>query len=352
MKHYLFILLFNASFLLSFATGKEKFYKADNALIQYTGRIDFSNPERPKFYAPGVYLKFTFTGSNCKVLINDEVLYGKNHNYISIVVDGGGQKKIQLTAKKNEIVVASNLKNGPHTVLICKATESGIGFLEFAGIKCKKLLATEKKPVRKMEFIGNSITCGMGADLTIPCDTKDWYDQHDAYRSYGATTAKNLNAQWHLSSVSGIGLIHSCCDLKYTMPDVFDKINLGDNEQQWDFSKYQPDVVSICLGQNDGIQDSVAFTSAYLKFINKIRSLYPKASILCLTSPMANEELTNVMQNYLTGIVAEENKTDKNVFKYFFSKRFFNGCGSHPDLEEHQEIANELTTYIKTIKNW
>ncbi|MEO5909247.1 MAG: SGNH/GDSL hydrolase family protein [Pelobium sp.] len=352
MKRYIFTIIFSALSFCSFAGEKDNFYKADNSLIQYTGRIDFSNPELPRFYASGVYLKFTFTGNNCNVLINDEMLYGKNHNYITIVVDGGTPKKIQLTAKENDINVAKNLSDGKHTVLICKATESGVGFLEFAGIKCGKLTTNEKLPVRKIEFIGNSITCGMGADLTIPCDTKDWFDQHNAYLSYGPSTARNLDAQWQLTSVSGIGLMHSCCGLKNTMPDVFDKINLRDNEKIWDFNQYQPDVVSICLGQNDGVQDSVAFTSAYLKFIDRIRLVYPNASILCLTSPMANEQLTKVMKNYLTGIVNEENKTDKNVYKYFYSKRYFHGCGTHPDLEEHQQMADELTAYIKEIKNW
>ncbi|RYE16974.1 MAG: acetyl xylan esterase, partial [Sphingobacteriaceae bacterium] len=206
----------------------------------------------------------------------------------------------------------------------------------------------------KIEYIGDSITCGTGSDLsTVDCDKGQWYDQHNAYMSYGPTSARSLNAQWVLSSVSGIGLIHSCCDMKLLMPQVFDKVNQRQDTIKWNFSRYQPDVVTICLGQNDGVQDSAKFTNAYISFIKNIRSHYPAASIVCLTSPMGDFTLTKALKNYLTGIVNAVNKSgDKNVSKYFFSKRFMHGCGTHPDLAEHQVMAMEVASYIKKLKKW
>ncbi len=196
-----------------------------------------------------------------------------------------------MTGKENTLIIATNLPKGKHSVLICKATEAAIGYIEFVGIKANNLLAPDPLPTRKIEFIGNSITCGMGADLTIPCGTKDWFDQHNAYKAYGPTTARNLNAQWHLSSVSGIGLMQSCCGHKFVLPDVFDKVNLTTDGPNYDFSLYQPDVVTVCLEQNDGIRDSIAFTGAYLKFLDRLKTIYPKASLVCLNSPMADEQL-------------------------------------------------------------
>ncbi|MEZ4931043.1 MAG: hypothetical protein R2788_02790 [Saprospiraceae bacterium] len=43
------------------------------------------------------------------------------------------------------------------------------------------------------------------------------------------------------------------------MPPVFDNVDMRYDSIEWDFSKYQPDVLTICLGQNDGVQDSTAF---------------------------------------------------------------------------------------------
>ncbi|MEO6151193.1 MAG: GDSL-type esterase/lipase family protein, partial [Mucilaginibacter sp.] len=283
--------------------GQPSFYKASDKNFQYFGRIDFSHSELPRYWAAGVYIKANFSGTSCQIVINDEVIYDKDHNYISIIVDNLPVKRIKLTQKRNVITAATGLADTKHTITICKATESGIGYLEFVGMSCKKLLPASPKPVLKMEFIGNSITCGTGSDTKeIPCDSGTWYDQHNAYMSYGALTARALNAQWHLSSVSGIGLTKSCCGMDVVMPDVMDKINMRANTIKWDFKKYQPDVVTVCLGQNDGIVDSALFCSAYVKFVDTLRLNYPKATVVCLTSPMASPELVAVQKKYLTAI--------------------------------------------------
>lgn len=336
------------------STSEISFFEADHEHIQYTGRVDFSDPKKPKFWAPGVYIQAKFEGSFCELLINDEMLWDDNLNYLEVVIDDEAPRRIQTTGKENRIVLAEGLSDGPHTITITKNTESGIGYLEFLGFRCKALLSMPPKPSRKLEFIGNSITCGTGSDLSVvPCDAGKWYDQHNAYRSYGPVVARQLDAQWHLSAVSGIGMIRSCCDMEITMPQVFDKVNMRENVGQWNFDLYQPDAVTICLGQNDGIQDSTAFSEAYVQFIGDIRKHYPQAHIACLTSPMANDTLKSVLQHYLTGIVEHVREAgDENVSKFFFSRSYNEGCGNHPTLQEHELIAQELAPHLQEVLNW
>ncbi|SFS74333.1 SGNH/GDSL hydrolase family protein [Mucilaginibacter polytrichastri] len=359
MKHYLCLLLCLA---VCFTQAKSKtnvksnlvVFAANNPKIQYTGRIDFTNPLKPRFWSPAVYVQARFKGTSCTIMLNDEVLYGTTHNYIEVVIDNQKPVRLQTNGKTNVIKAAENLPYGVHTITICKDTESGIGYLEFTGIKCAELLSLPAKPSRKIEYIGDSITCGSSMDMTaIACGKGTWYDQHNAYMSYGPLTSRALNAQYVLSSVSGIGLIHSCCDMKIQMPQVFDKINMRTDSIKWNFTQYQPDVVTVCLGQNDGIQDSTAYCSAYVKFIGDIRMHYPKADIVCLTSPMGDSTLTPVLKKYITSINNYVNHAgDEKVTHYFFSKRYFHGCGTHPDMAEHREIAEELTVYLKQLKNW
>lgn len=329
------------------------FFAADHPFIQYTGRIDFTNPKLPRFWQPGVYFSTRFAGTSCEVVINDEVLWGKNHNYLEVVVDGN-PVRLQTKAKRDTITVASNLKEGNHTLTICKNTEANIGYLELAGIRCRQLVKPATKPLRKIECIGNSITCGTGADVSqIPCGKGVWQDQHNAYMSYGAVMARVLNAQYHLTAVSGIGLMHSCCNMNVIMPQVFDKISMRNDTINWNFKNYQPDVVTVCLGQNDGIQDSAAFCNNYISFITRLRTYYTKTTFVLLTSPMADARLAGFMKKTLTAVKNELNhQGDRKVFMYAFSKQYHNGCDSHPDLAEHQLIADELVTFIGKTVNW
>ncbi|RYG16563.1 MAG: acetyl xylan esterase, partial [Chitinophagaceae bacterium] len=288
--------------------------------------------------------------------VNDEVIYGTVHNYLEIKVDHQPAYRIQLKNKENRLTLAEGLPKGDHTVVICKNTEFENGYIEIVGFSCEKLLAPPVKQKRKMEFIGDSITCGFGADeREIKCGTKggQWYDQHNAYLAYGPTTARSLNAQYHLSSVSGIGLIHSCCDKKILMPQVFDKINMAKNELMWDFGRYQPDVVTVCLGQNDGVQDSAQFCGAYVNFAKTLRGYYPKAKLVFLTSPMADKTLKSALVKYITAVKETLRLAgEKNIGSYIFSKQSTKGCGSHPSLTEQKEIASELTAYLKKEMKW
>lgn len=329
------------------------FFRADHSFIQYTGRIDFSNPKLPRFWQPGVYVTISFKGTYCDVIVNDEVLWGKNQNYLEVVLDGK-PLRLQTKGKTDTIIAGRNLPNGKHTLVVCKNTEANIGYLEVAGFRCEELIEPPVMPTRKIECFGNSITCGTGSDVSaIPCGKGLWQDQHNAYMSYGAIAARSLNAQYHLSSVSGVGLIHSCCNMEITMPQVFDKVNMRSNSIGWDFNKYQPDVVTICLGQNDGVQDTAIFCAKYISFVETLRGYYPNAVFVLLSSPMADETIKTFMKKTLATVEWElRKKGDRNVYTYFFSRSYTAGCDYHPSLDEHTLIAGELTGAIKKIMNW
>jgi lysophospholipase L1-like esterase len=137
------------------------------------------------------------------------------------------------------------------------------------------------------------------------------------------------------------------------MPQVFDKLNMAKDTIAWDFSLYQPDAVTVCLGQNDGVQDSAKFVGAYLAFAKSLRLHYPKAKLIFLSSPMASPDLRNVMINYITAVKENLNQNgEKNIATYFFSKSYNQGCGGHPSLADHQQIATELTAQLKRIMKW
>lgn len=339
--------------------------------ITFVGRTDRSVADAPKQWAAGAYFTFAFRGKECIIDFNDENLYGEKYNIIEVVVDEQPSQKFYTHGIRNRLIITAEeivkeqadsglnilqyvgLKgNGEHHVTVCRDTETGMGYTQLLSVGAQEVLKWTPATNLKIEFIGNSITCGAEADTTtVPTTNYKWGDWHRAYYGYGPRTARNLNAQWALTSVSGIGLIHSCCDMKVTMPQVYDKYVLCEDKIDYNFTDFRPDVICSCLGQNDGIQDSTTFCSAYVDFIKNVANHNPQAKhIVLLSSPMDNGELSEWLRPVLIS-VAEQLKADglTNVSTFFFSQAWNNGGADHPSTEEHAQIADELTQYLKTI---
>ena len=91
----------------------------------------------------------------------------------------------------------------------------------YTNVSAKKIKASTRRSGR-IEFIGNSITCGMGNDITeIPQDKRQWYDQHNAYNSYatitaGLWTSSLCSAQYPVSVYTDVGMSIVRLCLMYT----------------------------------------------------------------------------------------------------------------------------------------
>ena len=328
-------------------------FDANHKFLRYTGRFDLSDPKKLRTWASGAYLTLQFQGTSIELSVRDELLYGKSHNYVAVSIDREPTRRIKLTDMVNTLRF-ENLPDGAHTLTLAKDTEAGIGWIEFLGGSCERLLPPPRAPRRKLEFFGDSITTGTGSDTSVePCGKGEWYDQHNAFESYGPRTARALNAQWQITAVAGIGLVHSCCNMKINLPQVFDKVRPQLDAPQWDFKRYQPDALTVCLGQNDGTQDPAQFAEAYVSFLERLRSAYPKTYLVCLTSPMADPTLRRFQKEQLPRVVEARQKIgDRRVTHFAFSRSFNGGCGGHPDLAQHAQIAEELTAFLKATLRW
>jgi len=361
------LLTFIVAMIFVSCKNEKQIVNGGDERITFVGRTDRTTPESPRQWAAGAYFTFGFEGQQCIVKLNDENLYGQKYNIIEVVVDDLPSQKVLTNGIRNVIVIGTNnytdttsnvinvlpsLVGGKHQVTICRDTETGMGYTQLLSVEADKVYQWAPKTDLKIEFIGNSITSGAESDTTsVPASTYEWGDWHRAYWGYGPRTARNMNAQWALTSVSGIGLIHSCCNMNVTMPQVYDKYILCEGKIDYDFSDFQPDIICSCLGQNDGIQDSVAFCSSYVDFVKNIVKHNPQAKhIVLLNSPMDHGELDVWLRSMLTSVKNTlENDGISNVTTFFFSQAWNNGGLAHPSVEEHAQIASELTEYLKTI---
>ena len=104
-----------------------------------------------------------------------------DHAYINLEISDTYKGRFKVK-KSLPLKFPLNDRTGFHDISIFKATEASTGAVIVKKIEAFEIdkLDLPKRP--EIEFIGNSITCGMGADtLEIPCGNGEWYDQHNAY---------------------------------------------------------------------------------------------------------------------------------------------------------------------------
>jgi lysophospholipase L1-like esterase len=303
---------------------------------------------------------FGFKGNRCTVNLSTKDTY-EHHNYAVIEVDGQyySREMVQPSGTSVTVMVKDNEK---HTITVYKATEASNGTLIF-----KSAEGDKEKPKKKIEFIGDSITCGMGNDtLAMPCGRGLWFDQHNAYYSYAPIAARSVGADYILSSVSGIGMYRNWNDehdKEAIMPDVYENLYLNkDSSKPYKFG-FAPDVTCIALGTNDFSDgdhkkerlpfNEDKYIGNYINFINTIYKHSPKTQIVLLSSPMVTGERSATFIKCLEKIKDQVNseRGHKEVKLFTFSAVTPHGCGSHPEIEDDKLMAAQLAPYLKTLLN-
>lgn len=330
------------------------------ALYPYGRYVQNSNGNL-ELISSAVHFGFRFSGASCTIsaFINDPT----GHNYLQYTVDDVYYRRIKITGNNHQYNIVG-LGRGIHTIWIFKATEAATG-----PIFIQKIYGQDIKPLKVpdlplIEFIGNSITCGAAADPSeIPCGAGDYHDQHNAYYAYGPRVSRELNANYILSSVSGIGIYRNWNTNGPAMPQVYEKTDFQiDSKRLWEFKTYRPRIVSIALGTNDFSEgdhvharlpfDSAVFVNNYIKFVQLVKSKYPKARIALLSSPMINGDRRILLQNCLQTVKRKTDArypADKPVALFFFTPMQARGCGGHPNVEDHAILAKELFPFFKKL---
>ena len=333
----------------------------DNAQLQYTGRVDFSRPAAPEVSWAGTSLTANFTGASLAFVLDDQ----KGKNFFNVFIDGDLAHPVILSCVKGEKTyeAADKLAPGPHNFLLTKRTEGGEGATVIKGVVLAddgKLLAPPPRPKHRMEIFGDSISSGMGNES--PEDGVDHLEKDkNNFMSYGAIAARELDAELHVTSQSGIGIMVSWFD--FIMPQFYDQLNaVGNNDTRWDFSQWTPEVVLINLFQNDKwlidrekrlnpIPTDEQRIQAYVDFVKTIRSKYPHAYIICALGSMDATEPGSKWPGYITAAVAQMKKENpaERMDTLFFE---FTGFGKHPRVKHHQANAAKLAAFIRDKMGW
>jgi len=341
-------------------TDNISFISADDNLIQFTGRINFSNPSAPEIYWPGSEIEIKFSGERLKVQLKDE----RGENYFNIIIDEDSLRYIKLDTALRYYILAEGLPEGEHTIQLIKRTEWENGKTWFYGFELTsaKLLEPNPRSDRIIEFFGNSITAGYAIEDLTGGDSPDSIYTNN-YNTYAAITARYFDADYYATVRSGIGIMVSWFPL--IMPELYDRLDPSDPDSKWDFSNAIPDIVVVNLLQNDSwlvnmpdypsfIQrfgekppDDNQMTTAYASFISDLRRVYPEANIICALGCM---DATKEGSRW-PGIVesAVQGLHDDKIFLLNFD--YINIPG-HPRVADNIVMAEKLIDYIENNIDW
>lgn len=328
--------------------------------LLYTGRIDRAHPDAPQISWPGSSIAGRFSGDRLSVTLDDQF----GNNFFNAFIDGDLGHPIVIEAKKGErtYVLADHLAPGRHSFLLTKRTEGEDGATSVDGFELADgatLLAPPARPTRRIEFFGDSITSGMANEAPDGAPDDQRKDKSN-FLAYDAITARNLHAELHVTSQSGIGVLVSW--FPFTMPQFYKQLNaVGLNDSRWDFSSWTPHVVVINLFQNDRwlIDNEHRLApaptdeqriQAYVDFVGAVRKEYPQAYIVCALGSMDAMEAGSKWPGYVDTAVARLRRSgDKKIDTIFFE---FTGYAGHPRVKQHQAMAAKLTAFIKGKMHW
>jgi hypothetical protein len=332
------------------------FIPADNASIQYFGRWDMTDPLRPRYSWPGVYICAEFTGPRIGVRLLDTT------DYFNVYVDGALHGVFNGKGRGGpDYIVADSLSEGRHSF---RFSRRNITFEEpytFCGLLLadgEMILPPPAPMSRKMEFIGDSFTAAESDEATV--QALGWearFPVTNIDAGFAPLIARHFGAQYHMTCRSGAGMY---CDwqgnVTQTIPSRFDRTLMESVLPKWDFAKWVPDVVVVCLGLNDysGLKDSAGnvteersglFRGAYRRFLDTLGSVYPGVRIVAVA---ASEQW---IRDNVKRVVDEEQKEGRGDISYARFDRFAGGyvAYGHPTVETHRRMAEQLISQMDTF---
>lgn len=311
-------------------------------------------------------LEFTLTGSS-KI-----ELYGSwsNHSedvYFTVYINGARQnKRVKFTYLDRTAVIAEGLNyKNTYTIKLVRETEEKYGQFVARSLNIGYLGRMLDAPGEEglyVEFIGDSITCGLGSlcgylsddGLTVlnnqsgegsyKCgiESSETSFCEDATNSYAYLAAQTLNADCKFISYSGIGVYKG-----------YGSFQMGEYFEQHKSTDRVPDLVVINLGTNDFFKNLNntsfnydAYKTAVKDLIDEVRTAYGENTKILWATGLMNES----DNRFMTAIDEEITKLKADGYKnlYYFGEltKSSGGHNGHPTKEGAKVAAKELVDYI------
>lgn len=345
-------------------------------LVGYGGRVDCAAEGGPMLGFVGGSVRVRFVGTELHVLLKD---FGQRTpqttNYYDVSLDGGAPRLLEVSPDRERYELASDLSEGEHQVELFKRVEAspggvlGAGRAQILGFVLRGSgLLPARAPQRRLEFVGDSITCGYGNELETQHPEVEPYTtrRSNGHKAYGAVTAALLSADYSAVAYSGRGVSRNYGGLPATLVPELYGLSVPDEPAAhlWEPSRYVPHAVVVNLGTNDfstpGV-DRAVFVRRYTEFLARLRGYYPDALLVAALGPMLNDASpvgenaawSNARADVRAAVEQRERAGDRNVRVVFFEPQTppF-GEDWHPTAATHAKMAAQLAPLLKHWLGW
>jgi lysophospholipase L1-like esterase len=332
----------------------------DDARIVLLGQIDARNPKQPRLGYPGTGLIVRFQGSSLSLHLASD----SDKSALTVVIDHGDPALQLLRKGEQNIVLAAGLDAGTHTAEVYKRTETWQGIVSLLDLALPAggaLLPPSPQPVRKLMFVGDSVTCGAGVENNSTCTDDPAHPANDVYDSYGMELGRRVDAQTHLvcyggrgveRDYRGLGIADNVLNASQFL-DLSIPADENSNRAPWDFHSWTPDVIFVSLGTNDlNLQktkplDANAFVEDYAWLLRTLRSHYPLAAIFATEGAIVIDPL---LRKYIQDAVA---KTGDARIQWVQATHYpGNGCDGHPTKAQHLHMADDIEPVLRKALSW
>lgn len=289
-----------------------------------------------------------------------------NYARYAIYVDGEQTEVGSIDNAKKTVSIFSGNTVRDAVVRIVKLTESAQSVFGIKGFALDGSIRPLEEKSLKIEFIGDSITCGYGVEAQSATESFTTQTEN-AEKAYAYLTAQALNADYSIVSYSGHGIYSGYTgdgniNTQSLVPPLYDKVGFSYQDasltkREWNFADFVPSIVVINLGTNDASYCKTPalrgkYVDAYVDFLKLVREKNPAAQILCTLGIMGDElypSLQTAVQTY------SSQTGDTNVVAFHFAPQnpSADGIGAdyHPSAKTQSARAEALVSFIKSLQN-
>jgi len=310
--------------------------------VHFVGRFDRDPP------GPGATSTWSGTAFHARVRGTGASirLSGASGVYFEVRVDGERARVFSTQRGERSYSLFRGRSLATYEVEVYRRNEASAGKVTYQGFEVDggELVPSPPPYARRIEVLGDSITCGYGTEGPKGCTFS--HATESAYVSYAAVAARALNASAHLVCFSGKGLIQNYGGGKHEpMPQLYGRTLLHDKHDTWDFGHYPADVVVINLGTNDisAELEHDDFIEAYVSLLERARRLHPRALLVAI-----RWEHWGTSKQHLVSDAVKRFSDDRLLEIQFNIERDEGmGCDGHPSAETHGRLGKKLADLLR-----